>query len=601
MELTKFIEEDFTLSSSLVEEIDSKGIKKKFLVGKVQSTLENQNHREYDEELWDDLHESERFITKLKKGVLVGGVGHPPNGVFDPEKSASTVRKHWREGKDVYAKREILKTPSGNVLCTLIESGVKLCPSSRGKGDSIEKDGKVKVKKGFDLEGYDDVIDPSVKDTFSDLITESIDNPGYILKDNIRKRLLSPDITEMESVQYKMICEEIYGTSKVYTSLMESIEQSKIENSKSSLKIARDIISAFNDIGKKIKKLNLESSDHKILNDLIECKTDESLSVIADANASNLSQLYNILNTLNKNIIEHHENIKSNIIIESVEWKKKLSLESNGDIKFEEKDNKIYAFKKSSSLKLGYYDKEKNSYVVENIVKEKLNDNMVSLEEQVAQQNKDIIQLNAKLSESASKYEELSKRYIASKKLVSEFKESYDELKSKTSDHDDDYKTLEQRLDAAKKLIAESLNIKAELESDNQEESKRLGAAKQIIEEFQKRFGAAKKLIEAYVNKDAKGNINDYIESVLNSFPKLDRSSAKDLLSICESKEDVDQKAKSLLKLSNVAYDHTLPFRENLKNNSSNFNESRNDKNRKDIYEELDPLVRSIAMEQTSN
>jgi len=196
---------------NLTETVQSDGSKKYFLTGKVQTTITNQNKRRYGQKVWEHLHSSDTFKDRLSKGLVCGGVGHPKDGQFDPLRIATKVVEQWLEGDNVMAKREILPTPDGQYLLTLRKSGVDLGTSSRGRGDSESTDeGIVDVLPGFFLEGYDDVLEPSVKDAFTNLMTESVNSPDAMLRGNIAARLKATDITDAEKSLYRSFCEEVY-------------------------------------------------------------------------------------------------------------------------------------------------------------------------------------------------------------------------------------------------------------------------------------------------------------------------------------------------------------------------------------------------------
>jgi len=216
------LDETFSFGNHILTE--SAG--KLYLVGKVQQTTKNRNGRRYGESMWDALHDDPDFKEKLDKGLIVGGVGHPKDGLFDPMMIATTVRKHWREGTNVFAKREIVPTPSGNYLTTLYRSDVFLGTSSRGRGDSKNEDGVIDVLPGFVLEGYDDVIEPSVKDAYTKLVKESLNESVLpfklgILENNIIQRMHDKQISSEELAFYESFCKEYMGNGDFYDRIKE--------------------------------------------------------------------------------------------------------------------------------------------------------------------------------------------------------------------------------------------------------------------------------------------------------------------------------------------------------------------------------------------
>ena len=66
---------------------------------------------------------------------------------------------------------EILPTPSGNILRSLVKDGVKLGISSRGLGSTRKEGGKTIVEDDFQLICFDFVQEPSTPGAF--MIKES--------------------------------------------------------------------------------------------------------------------------------------------------------------------------------------------------------------------------------------------------------------------------------------------------------------------------------------------------------------------------------------------------------------------------------------------
>ena len=63
-------------------------------------------------------------------------------------------------------KVKVLDTPSGKVLKSLVESGVKLGISSRGMGSVENRNGKTIVQDDFQLICFDFVSEPSTPEAF---------------------------------------------------------------------------------------------------------------------------------------------------------------------------------------------------------------------------------------------------------------------------------------------------------------------------------------------------------------------------------------------------------------------------------------------------
>jgi hypothetical protein len=91
-------------------------------------------------------------------------------------------------------KVQILNTPSGQILRSLVESGVKLGISSRGMGSVHESNGQTIVEDDFQLICFDFVSEPSTTGAFmvkenkqSNIITKA-DRINRALNDVLRDK-----------------------------------------------------------------------------------------------------------------------------------------------------------------------------------------------------------------------------------------------------------------------------------------------------------------------------------------------------------------------------------------------------------------------------
>jgi hypothetical protein len=76
------------------------------------------------------------------------------------------VTEVWWDDKNVMGKVKVLNTPSGQILRSLVESGVKLGISSRGMGSVSEAQGQTIVEDDFQLICFDFVSEPSTPNAF---------------------------------------------------------------------------------------------------------------------------------------------------------------------------------------------------------------------------------------------------------------------------------------------------------------------------------------------------------------------------------------------------------------------------------------------------
>ena len=83
------------------------------------------------------------------------------------------ITKMWMDGPNGYGKLKILPTPMGQLVQTMLESGVKLGVSSRGSGNVNDIDGRV---SDFEIITVDIVAQPSAPNAYPKAIYEGLMN-----------------------------------------------------------------------------------------------------------------------------------------------------------------------------------------------------------------------------------------------------------------------------------------------------------------------------------------------------------------------------------------------------------------------------------------
>jgi len=139
-----------------------------FLKGVIQraNTL-NQNGRVYPRSILE--REIENYQKLIRENRALGECDHPDSSVVELKNASHIVREAYMQGDDVYGTIEILDTPSGKIIQSLIESNVLLGISSRGVGSTISKGNTQVVQDDFQLICFDMVSEPSTPGAFMSL------------------------------------------------------------------------------------------------------------------------------------------------------------------------------------------------------------------------------------------------------------------------------------------------------------------------------------------------------------------------------------------------------------------------------------------------
>ncbi len=96
----------------------------------------------------------------------MGELDHPDSSVVELKNVSHIVRDAQMDGDVVIGTVEVLSTPSGRILQSLIESGIKLGISSRGVGTTKRQGDTQVVQDDFQLICWDFVSEPSTPGAF---------------------------------------------------------------------------------------------------------------------------------------------------------------------------------------------------------------------------------------------------------------------------------------------------------------------------------------------------------------------------------------------------------------------------------------------------
>ena len=124
----------------------------------------NQNGRIYPRSILErEIRNYQKFINENR---ALGECDHPDSSVVELKNASHIIREATMEGDVVYGVVELLDTPSGKILQSLVESGVTLGISSRGVGSTKSEGSMDVVQDDFQLICWDFVSEPSTPGAF---------------------------------------------------------------------------------------------------------------------------------------------------------------------------------------------------------------------------------------------------------------------------------------------------------------------------------------------------------------------------------------------------------------------------------------------------
>ena len=144
----------------------------------IQGGVRNANQRVYP------VNEIGRAVKTLNEQItggysVLGEVDHPEGLNINLDRVCHMITEMWMDGPNGYGKLKVLPTPMGQLVSTMLESGVKLGVSSRGSGN-VTEDGSGQVSD-YEIITVDVVAQPSAPGAYPTPIYEHLLNTrgGY--------------------------------------------------------------------------------------------------------------------------------------------------------------------------------------------------------------------------------------------------------------------------------------------------------------------------------------------------------------------------------------------------------------------------------------
>ena len=170
-----YLKENLTFDrAQMVVESEGDGEKKNLYMKGIfiQGGVKNANERIYP------VSEIENAVQTLNEQIqeghsVLGEVDHPDDLKINLDRVSHMITQMWMDGANGFGKLKILPTPMGELVKTMLQSGVKLGVSSRGSGNVNDYDGKV---SDFEIVTVDIVAQPSAPNAYPKAIYEGMMN-----------------------------------------------------------------------------------------------------------------------------------------------------------------------------------------------------------------------------------------------------------------------------------------------------------------------------------------------------------------------------------------------------------------------------------------
>jgi hypothetical protein len=284
---------------------------------------ENRNGRVYTNEFWDSVLNRDDVQVAIKERALVGAADHPADKFVPPLSTVSHVMTSaWvdKNKKALMAESEVLDTPMGRIVSTLLKANVKLGASTRGGGNTVQKEGKQFVsEKGYKWGGFDFVFEPSAQNAYPRPVREQIEK--IILES-------SPDSFKEDPDYFKRILEKLGCNGDLILERVKQPQPSLNESSSKDALVIEELKKEVEALRKKTKSLEetLSTRDSELQrskSEVVELK--DKISVLVESvqvtskietmdsgdslreEMQNLETLYDVVQHENANLISDIE------------------------------------------------------------------------------------------------------------------------------------------------------------------------------------------------------------------------------------------------------------------------------------------------------
>lgn len=251
---------------------------------------ESRNRRRYSKALWERVLNSDYVKEMTSKRCMFGEAGHPAdrNEISLPDVShVITDLRFSPDGKQIIGTADILDTPAGRIINTLVQYGAELGISARAVGSTdIGPDGiEEVVEDDYIFQTFDFVHQPGFECARVCPVTESLDVTKMENSDQLKEYFLTklPELTDSNIALLESLT-SVVGES--WSDVSAKITEIREQRTKKS-----PINNVVRGLKKKIEQLEeaLASTPKDLSEELEGLK--ESLSAITEEKASLQEQL----------------------------------------------------------------------------------------------------------------------------------------------------------------------------------------------------------------------------------------------------------------------------------------------------------------------
>ena len=351
------------------------------------------NGRRYPIELWRNVMASDDFKEGMETHTLFCETDHPTDRIDTSIKEICAVLTNMeiRENEGIlWVEFDILDTPQGRILKSLVDYGCKIGVSSRGLGDEVQKNGETIIDpETYSYYGHDMVVQPAVKSARPSAV-EAVERAK--VSDIFEKEIESAtSVTELVSL--KRLAESVNMPN--LDAIKESIDN-KISNSSADGNTISEQLE--NDLG------NLAEENENLKTELESLK---KANAISDKKVSKLTEDYKLEQTTARRTLRRQE----------VKNERLERVNRNLTEQLEEERSKVERLERIQSKKEEVLENRVNEY---NRAIKKENKTIEALEREIQKIKNENEELRSELASKTSQLESLTMSSRDSKSRIAE-------------------------------------------------------------------------------------------------------------------------------------------------------------------------------------
>lgn len=429
----------------------------------------------YSRRLWENVFKDPLVKESLEDNVLIGELDHPGDRLETKAVNACIVMTDYEfddnEG-EVIGTFDILDTPNGKILKSLLDYGCKMGVSSRGEGDVTEVDGQNNIDEDtYYFVAFDAVVLPAVKSA-KPALAESLQK-RQSLKESLEEQIKSATtLAEVNTIKKVVEAVEMPELDSMIESI--NIKSKELEGSTDSSNLIEDI----SNLARQIDELKQENTKLKesvvtykdrLTKSVESCKRksvliDEHLAKSEELKQSLKDQEKDTLDLLKESSEEasrikiYYEN-RLNSLSEDLD--KSKAMIAHKDSRISDLENQLSVLKEelinvAKSAEMFQEDSKNKDAKVSNLkdLNKKLRDTVSELREQLEQSKVSNTNLSEKYESEIQNIKSLNESKISS--LSNESNKKLLEFSTKSKSLEDEISSVNTKLTESNKKLKES-------------------------------------------------------------------------------------------------------------------------------------------------